>query len=288
MPRKPNSERRGVALLLVLWLVVLMATVTIAASTAARSSGDLVTARRAGATAQSMAESGVTVVVATISDALRQIRNDSTATNAYLNALDAATNSGVTVLKGIATDTLGNGAFAIAVIDVEARLDVNETGEAGLTKFFSDYVAPTDARLIAEHIAQRVKGEGVAVDSSEIIRATRDSIARALLGRDGQPTRLRHPFESLEELLQIQGIDEKLLARVGPLLTVDGDARVNRASAPPGVIAAAGGSLVDAPSRLLIVTRGWQIGHPLTHEIQAVYDVGPNGLTLVRWRERIL
>jgi hypothetical protein len=54
------------------------------------------------------------------------------------------------------------------------------------------------------------------------------------------------------------------------------------------VLAAAGGELRDEPSRILIVSRGWQDGHALTHEIQAVYAVVGNELTLVRWRERDL
>ena len=283
-----TRDRRGVALLLVLWLVVLLAGVTIAASSAARSSGDLVAARRAGATAQSMAESGNIVALVAINDSLNRLRRDSTATIAFLNGLDAATNGGASNIRRIATDTLGDGAFAIAVVDIDARLDVNSTGEVGLAKFFGEFVPAADARSVADRIATHVRGEQSPLDSAEQTRATRDSISRVLLGQPTSNSNLRRPFESLEELLRIPGVDEKLLERVAPFLTVDGDARVNRRSAPRQVIAAAAGSLVEAPSRLLIVSRGWQIGHPLTHEIQAVYDVGENGLTLVRWRERTL
>jgi len=47
-------------------------------------------------------------------------------------------------------------------------------------------------------------------------------------------------------------------------------------------------ALAVLPSRLLIVSRGWQDGHPLTHEIQAVYDVLGARLTLRAWQERDL
>jgi hypothetical protein len=40
------------------------------------------------------------------------------------------------------------------------------------------------------------------------------------------------------------------------------------------------------PSRLLIVSRGWHDGHPLTHEIQAVYGIAGGELYLLTWRER--
>ncbi|MDQ6612199.1 MAG: type II secretion system protein GspK [Gemmatimonadota bacterium] len=282
-----QRPRRGVALLLVLWLTVLLAVVTMAASAGARSSGDLVAAKRAAATAQSMAESGIAVAVSAINDSLRKLSNDSVATNAYLNTLDVATNNGFTSLGNSATDTLSDGAFAIAIVDVDARLDVNEAGEAGFARFLREFTAPADAQLLAERVARRVKGEGAA-DSAEAQRATRDSISRVLLGRTTTAPRLRHPFESLDELLQVSGFNEALLARVAPLLTVDGDARINRRSAPRAVLEAAAGSIVDAPARLLVISRGWQLGHPLTHEIQAVYDVSAGALTLVRWRERIL
>jgi hypothetical protein len=76
--------------------------------------------------------------------------------------------------------------------------------------------------------------------------------------------------------------------RAAHLLTVDGDGTINRAVASDTVLSVAGGELRDEPSRILVVSRGWQDGQPLTHEIQAVYAVVGNGLTLVRWRERLL
>ncbi|MGH7525756.1 MAG: general secretion pathway protein GspK, partial [Gemmatimonadales bacterium] len=43
-----------------------------------------------------------------------------------------------------------------------------------------------------------------------------------------------------------------------------------------------------SPSRLLLVSRGWLPGHPLTHEIQAAYAVVGQRLVLQSWRERDL
>ena len=96
--------RRGVALLLVLWLVVILATVAMAASGAARSSGDLVTGRRASATAQSMAQSGIVAAVAAIDDSLKAFRSDTVARDAYLNALDAGVNNGATSIGRARSD----------------------------------------------------------------------------------------------------------------------------------------------------------------------------------------
>lgn len=282
-----SPERRGTALLLVLWLVVILAAVTMSASGAARSSGALVTSRRAQTTARSMAESGVTATVAAIDDTLRALLSDSIARDAYLNALDAGVNEGRSVLGTSATDSIGDGAFAIAVVDVSARLDVNNTGEAGLTRFFGAFANTMQASAVARRISDRVRGEGAPPDSSRITQLERDSLVRALLGQQNVPG-VQNPFESLDELSAIPGLDAELLAKVAPFLTVDGIASVNRRAAPRVVLAGAGGALIDAPARLLIVSRGWQLGHVLSHEIQAVYDVEPTGLRLVRWRERTL
>src|SRR6266704_284753 len=46
--------------------------------------------------------------------------------------------------------------------------------------------------------------------------------------------------------------------------------------------------LTTLPRRILVVSRGWETGHPLTHEIQAVFDVDGPVLTLRFWTERDL
>ena len=286
--RAQQRQRRGVALLLVLWLVVILASVTLAASGAARSSSDLVTARRASATAQSMAASGIAAAVTAINDSLRALVADTVARDAYLNALDAGINNGATSLGRAKSDTLVDGAFAIAIVDVAARLDINNAGATSLEKFLSGFTNAGESRVVARRIAERVRGDGLARDSASVARVSRDSIVRAMLGEETRSALVRHPFETLDELPEIPGLDQKLLAQIVPYLTVDGDAVVNRHSAPAAVMSAAAGTLTDAPGRLLVISRGWQIGHALTHEIQAVYDVSPNGLVLVRWRERVL
>jgi hypothetical protein len=45
---------------------------------------------------------------------------------------------------------------------------------------------------------------------------------------------------------------------------------------------------VVTPSRLLLISRGWQDGHPLTHEIQAAYSIVGHRLVLQAWSERDL
>ncbi|MGV3711299.1 MAG: hypothetical protein ACO1Q7_20935 [Gemmatimonas sp.] len=288
-----TRARRGVALLLALWLVVILATVSIAASGAARGSSSLVLARRAGATAQSMAESGVTAARVAIDDSLAAYVNDSLARDAFLNTLDQGANTGTrnnrSSLGRTTSDTIVDGAYALAVVDISSRLDINSAGESALATFLTPYAGAVDARQLAERIAARVRGDAYAGDSAGRARIARDSTIRALLGQSGTSNTARNPFESIDQLAEIPGMTERLVASIAPFITVDGDATINQRTAPTSVLSASpGGTLVDRPSRLLVVSRGWQLGHPLTREIQAVYEVTPTGLALVRWRERSL
>lgn len=277
-------RRTGVALIVVLWTVVVLASVTALASSAARSSAQVASNRRAQAAARAMAESGIVAAISFVNDSLTSFAGDSVRSAAFLARLEPVNSDAPPLMQ----DTLSDGVFAVTMVDVSARLDVNTAGADGLTRLLRTATDDGNARRLAELIEARVRGDDlpdgdpISRDAEE--KATRDSLGDALLGRPSQ-THLRHPFVSLDELLEIRGFDESLLARVAPLLTVDGDGQINRRAASPVVLAAATGSLVDRPTRLLCIARGWQRGHALTREIQAVYDVASDGLRLVRWRE---
>jgi type II secretory pathway component PulK len=151
-----------------------------------------------------------------------------------------------------AQNSLGDASFGIALIDVGSRLDINTADATQLARLFSYF---TDA-LAAEAAARAV---------------------RAFL-----------PMQSLDALAAVPGLPVALAEAASEFLTVDGDGTINRMTASDTVLATAGGELRDEPSRILVVSRGWLEGHALTHEIQAVYGVVGNELTLIRWRERNL
>lgn len=285
-PRRRSIARRrsGVALIVVLWTVVLLASVTAVASSAARSSARVASNRRALATARAMAESGIVAATAFVNDSLASFAGDSARSDSFLARLEPTSVDAPPLRQ----DTLSDGVFAVTIVDVGARLDVNMAGADGLTTLLRTATGEAEARQLALLIEARVRGEDLpesgAINRNAQEKFSRDSLGQALLGR-APLTHLRHPFESLDELLEIPGLDEKILARVAPLLTVDGDGQINRRAASPLVLSAASGSLTDRPTRLLYISRGWQRGHALAREIQAVYDVAPDGMRLVRWRE---
>ena len=277
-----RRPRRGAALVVALVTISVLASVTAIASSRARRGAAVVDNRRSQATARAMAESGVVAARARIESSLRDAGMDTTQVDRVFDALTAGTGA-------VVQDTVGDGVFATAVVDVSARLDVNSAGADGLQQLLAVVAPPQEARRVAEAIEAHVRGDGSGGpsigDPARQQRRMRDSVAATLLGRE--PTsRAMQPFTSLDELLTVPGMQAAWLDAIAADLTVDGDGRVNRRGASRRVLAAATGALVDRPSRLLLISRGWRRDHVLTREIQAVFDVNGTELRLVRWREQ--
>lgn len=248
-----NSNRRGVALILVLWIIVILGGVAAAVTSGTRTTGDVTANARARTIARYAAESGVIAAVATLQQRMEAAGDDIPKRQAVLNHAETA-------LGESAGFEMGDASVQVAMVDVSARIDVNAAPQEAMAALFAR----------AGHGAN-------AANAARAIRRHIDAIpGQALL------------FQSLDEIAALPEVGPEMMAATAQWLTVDGDAQVNRATASPVVLGVARGSLIDEPSRIVIISRGWQKGHPLTHEIQAVYAVQGNQLAFVRWRERDL
>jgi general secretion pathway protein K len=248
----PNN-RRGVALILVLWIIAVLGGVAAAVTAGTRTTGDITANARARAVARYAAESGIVAAVAAVQQGLEAAGDDMPRRQALLNDVDRA-------IRDVAQFELGAASVTVVMVDVSARIDVNAAPEEALAALFA-----------------RAGTQVNAADAARAVRAHIDAVP-------GQAAL----FRSLEEVAAVPGVGRELIAAAAPWLTVDGDGQVNRATASPVVLGVARGSLIDEPSRVMFVARGWQRGHPLTHELQAVYAVQGNQLAFVRWRERDL
>ena len=256
--------RHGVALALVLWLIVLLGALATGVIVATRDATGAAANLRARAVGRYAAESGVVATVHAIDAALARSGSDATARRALLNGLEAAS-------AHAAAESLGDARFQAAVVDASARIDVNLADADALATLFARVGGGGEARATADAIRRYIGAPGI--ESGDIARSA---------------LRARRALRTLDDLARIPGVSTRLAFSAAPFLTVDGDGQVNMSAAPEPVRAAARGSLVDEPTRLVIVSRGWLAGHPLTHEIQAVYAVNGTRLTFVRWRERDL
>jgi len=257
-----RRPRRGVALILVLWLVVVLTTISAGVVRAARTSSAIAANARAGVIARAAAESGIEALVAEIEDSLAGFA-DAADRREWLNALSIG--------RERDASTLGDGRFAVTIVDVSARLDVNAATEPALRAFFSQFTDPAEAASIARAIRTRIDSGASSRDATPAFRPLAVT-----------------PIRSLDELHRARLVPDKILERAAPYLTVDGDGVINQRTASDTVLVAATGELRDEPSRLLLISRGWVQGHPLTCEIQAVYALSGNRLIFSHWRERSL
>jgi type II secretory pathway component PulK len=257
------KARAGVALMLVLWIIVILGTICSGVVLATRSTTDIAGNYRSRVVARYAAESGVAVAVAALEERLASLTDEARRRD-YLNHMDRALGNRTQL-------SLGDARVGIALVDVGARLDVNMADGAALARLFSYFTDEIEAENAGRAIRAFIGG----------IDLTRPDVDTITL-------QVARPLRSLDELKRVPGISWQLLEKASEYLTVDGDGTINRATASDTVLATAGGDLRDEPSRILVVSRGWQDGHALTHEIQAVYAIMGNELTLVRWRERDL
>ena len=280
-----GGDRRGVALIFVLWLLVLLGAIVAEVASQARLEAEILTSLRSRTVARYSAESGILAATVQIEALLDSTRSQPERVTTF-HELAAR-------LAPLNDVDLGSGRFGVAVVDLNARMDLNRADAATLQGLFRQFITDKQAEEVVALLKQA-------------------------------------PLNRLGELAHIPGIDDSLALAVAPYVTVWSDGFVNINSAPEPVLAALPGissamarsavrrretgevfvmatdpfgplggvpggvasapapRLSVMPSRLLIVSRGWQDGYPLTHEIQAVYDVLGARLELRAWQERDL
>ena len=332
MKRARSRPHRGVALMLALWLIVALGAIAAQVTAAAREESALVRNVKARTAARYAAESGLIAARAQIESLLASAVLPAERTR-RLNQMDDA----VAALRNV---DIGAARFTVAAADLNARIDLNQAGDATLLAFFGQFTTDREARVVVDALGDwkdadsRRRAHGA--ETQEYERAGSRWVPR------------NAPLEWIEELRRVHGVSEQLARAVAPYVTVGGDGRVNLNTAPESVLAAVprlgsagaraivsrrragqpftsttiitqllgrggrpgvrGDALGDAavtgaavtgaagtgarlgiePSRLLLVSRGWLPGHPLTREIQAVFAVQRQRLVLQSWRERDL
>lgn len=287
-----KSTRPGVALVLVLWLIVVLGAVTAAAVALSRSEANSVIAYRSRAVARAAAASGVESTVALLRGELDAAPDADT----RLDVLRRVR----TRLEQARPRTIGSGRFAVAVEDLTGRVPINTADYVTLDRFFR-FVAGDDR---APALTAAVLDWMDADDRPRPNGAEAEQYAAA-----GSPYRpLNRPFQRIEEVGRVLGVDAALAGALDTLVTVHGQGFVNVNTAPVAVLVAAAGldpaaaerlvgerggrafanlaevraalgpgtrfvPVAVAPSRLQIVSRGWADGRPYTREIRAVVEL---------------
>jgi type II secretory pathway component PulK len=224
MDRGPNRtdrlhEGRGFALLVVLWSLALLSAIGVHIS--ARGRTEVYVARNivANAKAEALADAGTFRAIYALADLAPETRWEA---DGELRQL-----------------AFSDGAVAVVASDVTAKIDPNSTEQkivAGL--FLALDLEPDVARGLAEGIAQAVRSRNPVPASAPAAPGTppggdgrrggapAPASAASTAPPDGTaiaPDQARRPlaFATVEDLLQIPGMTEKILAKARDYLTVD-------------------------------------------------------------------
>jgi len=304
---------RGVALVLVLWLVVVLGAVAAAVVGSTRTESHILLNARAQMVARYAAESGIVAGKALLQQrmAAAQVPSQLVVTLGRLEQ-DFA---------GLEDVPVGNARFGVELTNLSGRLDLNQAQPEALMGLFSQFTSANAARSLVNALLDWRDADGLVrphgAEEGTYLKANSPYMPR------------NAPLSRLDELTRLHGVTRSIVLAVEPYITVAGDLLidVNAASEPvlaaiPGIGPAGaraiasrrtrsglftsvsevqtllgrrhGGSadaapvqrLTVAPSRLLLTSRGWMPGSPLTHEIQAAYAVVGGQLRLQSWQER--
>ncbi|WP_240097417.1 general secretion pathway protein GspK [Thermomonas flagellata] len=275
--RNRPVRMRGVALLLVLWLVLLLAGVVAAFALSARVESTSGNGLARGVRAAQAARAGIELAVARMSDPDPQRRwTPDGSPHAF---------------------TLGDAEVVVAVRDESAKIDLNAAPLDLLARLFEQLGEPRDA---ATRLA------GAIVDWRDPDNLTQpgggaEDADYAAAGLEGGAKDA--PFETVAEVEQVLGMRPELYARAAPHLTVhSGNARpdarfadpvVRAALGLPPVEAAAGGPLPVGGSGTYSIDSRARLTDGRSAHLSVVVRVGGNALpgstyTPLRWQDEAL
>ena len=209
-PAQPHS--RGIALVIVLWSLVLLAVIATGFAADTRTETKLAHNLAETAKARALAEAGVA--------------------RAILELLKPAAERRLTVLDAPVRFTFGGGEILLSLEDEGGKIDLNRAPDTLLQGLF------TAAGIEGQDGVRLVNAIADFRDSDALRRADGaedDDYRAAGLGHEAKD----RPFEDIEELKQVLGMTPELFARIAPALTVHSRSRrVNRKTASPLVLQA--------------------------------------------------
>jgi general secretion pathway protein K len=220
------TNRRGVALLTALWLVVAIAVVVLEFSLEAKERRQLGVDTAERGIARAADAGALAVVHAKLDYALRTAPNTGRGNIALLRSSD----------PWLGVDSLYSGSYRVDSIDVDVKardlgtqLNLNNLTEAELRTFFGFVLNDYET---ADKLAQAIMDWRDADDIPRARGAERDDYVKAgllTLPQNG-------PIREVEDLLQVMGMTPEIYAIVQPYFTTRGTGFINLNTAPPPVL----------------------------------------------------
>lgn len=319
------GDRRGAALVLALWVLLVLGMASLEVLAAVRGRVDAAAFFRARTVGRYAAESGVEATRALLDRLVREAASPPEQAAVYARFREEVGAWGPV--------PIGTGRYQVAVEDLNGRIDLNRSRPEVLLGLIAQFVSTSEA----EDLVLALRGPGALADVGDPDLAEdpgADFTDQDLDVLGDAPSDGGVIVRHLEELARVPGFTDSLVAALAPYVTVSGDAVLNVNSASEPALAAipyvgevgarsliarreAAGPLASrvavysalaeggltgldsqipdlstTPRRVLVVVRGWEDGYAYSHEIQAVFEVLTSSLVvgsrlrLRSWAER--
>jgi len=308
--------------MLVLWLIVVLAAIAVTVVAAAREEVNTVSNLRARVVARYAAESGVVAARLALSQAFGEATTPEEQVLAFPRVRDE--------FEDLTQQPLGPARFQVALVDLNERLDLNHADQMMLQTFLRQFVDQSEAEGLAQSLIdyrdqdaiefpRGGEAEQYAVGGSPFVPANRplqtlDELLRVRGFSEAIADEVA-PYVTVrgDRRINVNSAHERVLAALPGLGQAGADAIVSRRGgagpitslAQLSTIPGLGGAgnpqqraiqlpITLIPTRILVISRGWQPGHPLSHEIQVVLEIsglraGTAPTLIVRhWNERDL
>jgi general secretion pathway protein K len=305
--------------MLVLWLIVVLGVIAAGVVALARSQTNIATTIRSRSVARYAAESGVAAATVRLKEMVRSARTLDEKVRAFQHFEEELVNWG--------ERSLGSGRYRVVATDLNARVDLNNSAEAVKLGLFEQFFGGNEAVALVNALEDWVDEDDEPLpdgaEAADYRRAGSPFLPpNGPIQRLDELTRIRGFSDSIAGVIapyvtvwsdgrvNVNSAPLAVLA-VAPELGASGAELMIAARERGDVLASkivvssrlreagnfGGGqlrNLTTVPGYILIVSRGWEEGHPLTHEIQAVFQVhglrvedGPR-LQVRYWTERDL
>lgn len=286
------GARGGVALMLAVWILLVLGFVSLEVLAQVRARVDSASWERSRAASRYAAESGVVAVQALLDELVRGAATDEGDLSGVYPAL-------VEEVTAWGERPLGSARFQVAVEDLNARVDLNRSRPELVQGLLAQFTDTERARILAERLTGGEHPPLMHLEEFQRVPGAGDSLAAAVapyvtVWGDGRINANTAPVEVLAAVPNVGAVAARTLAaaRAGGTLRSRVAVYSTLAEGQAGAVDSRLPDLVTEARRVLVVSRGWDSGHPYTHEVQVVLEILTSGLVtgprvrVHQWMER--
>lgn len=235
--------RRGIALLAALWLVVAIATVSLALAIEVAEHRRIGFTASDGDAARIAADGALAIAQARLEQAYRQVPRNTGSNASRLRASDPWLDA-----DSLLPDTLqlGNVRVLMRAEDLESKLNINRAGSGELRAFFNALLRDYN---MADQLVQAITDWRDRDELQQPRGAERDEYLQHR--RLDLPT--NRDFRNIDELRSVEGMTPEVFTLIRPYLRTQGNPRINVNTAPLPVLRAIPGMTDGIAARILAI-----------------------------------